>query len=96
MSNDLQRINSRIDIVERSMTEVKNHQLRKKVGVHVDINVLNTTTITIAKHSKLKIMALKYPNWWPFNDISPNWFFILIIWPFLARQLAQMLRKKTK
>lgn len=96
MRIDLQRINSRIDVVERSMNEVKNHQLRKKVGVNVDINVLNSSTITIAKHSKLKIMALKYPRWWPFSDISPNWFFILILWPFLARQLARMLQRKTK
>lgn len=96
MRNDLQRINSRIDIVERSMTDVKNHQLRKKVGVNVDIKVLNTTTITIAKHSKLKIMALRYPGWWPFSDISPNWFFVLILWPFLARQLARMLQRKSK
>lgn len=96
MRNDLQQINSRIDIVERSMTEVKNHQLRKKVGVNVDIKVLNTTTITIAKHSKLKIMALRYPRWWPFTDISPNWFFVLILWPFLARQLTRMLQRKTK
>lgn len=96
MRNDLQQINSRIDIVERSMTEVKNHQLRKKVGVHVDIKVLNNTTITIAKHSKLKIMALRYPNWWPFTDISPNWFILMILWPFLVRRLVQMLQKRSK
>ncbi len=96
MRTDLQRINSRIDIVERSMTDVKNHQLRKKVGVNVDINVLNSTTITIAKRSTLKIMALRYPRWWPFSDISPNWFFILILWPLLARQLARLLQRKNR
>ncbi|XP_037051026.1 acyl-CoA-binding domain-containing protein 5-like [Bradysia coprophila] len=72
MRIDLQRINSRIDNVERSMTDVKNHQLRKK------------------------IMTLRYPRWWPFADISPNWFFVLILWPFVARQLARMLQRKSK
>lgn len=31
MRVDLEQINQRITIVERSLTEVKNHQLRKKV-----------------------------------------------------------------
>lgn len=96
MHIDLQRINSRIDNVERSMADVKNHQLRKKVGVNVDINVLNSTTITIAKRSKLKITTLRYPRWWPFSEISPNWFLLLVMWPFLARQLARMLQRKSK
>lgn len=96
MRIDLQRINSRIDNVERSMNDVKNHQLKKKVGVNVEINVLNSTITTIAKHSKLKIMTLRYPPWWPFSDISPNWFILLIVWPFVGRQLARMLDRKSK
>lgn len=72
MHVDLQRINGRIDNVERSMADVKNHQLRKK------------------------IMTLRYPRWWPFSEISPNWFLILVMWPFVARQLARMLQRKSK
>lgn len=33
MRGDVQQINTRINILERSLTEVKNHQLRKKVSV---------------------------------------------------------------
>ncbi|KAJ6641449.1 Acyl-CoA-binding domain-containing protein 5 [Pseudolycoriella hygida] len=94
MRSDLHRINSRIDVVERLMADVKNYQLKKKVGVNVDINILNSTTVTKAKYSKLKIMSLRYPRWWPFCDISPIWFFVLILWPFMARQMARMLQRK--
>lgn len=34
MRGDVQQIHTRINILERSLTEVKNHQLRKKVSVH--------------------------------------------------------------
>lgn len=71
MRVDLQQINNRINIVERSLTEVKNHQLRSK-----------------------KITELKYPKWWPFSEISPNWFILLIVWPFVARRLVNMMQRK--
>lgn len=67
MSNDLQQINSRIDVVERSMT------------------IMN----------QLKSMD-RFPRWWPFTDISPNWFIFMILWPLLAQRLVKMLQKKSQ
>jgi len=65
MRNDLQQINHRMNIIERSMT------------------ALDQPTV------------LRYPRWWPFTNISPNWFIFLILWPFLAQRLAKILRKKS-
>lgn len=92
MRNDVQQINTRINILERSLTEVKNHQLRKKVNIHIDINVLNYTTKTSMKQSK--IMELKYPKWWPFAEISPTWFIFMIVWPFLAQRMMNTVQRK--
>lgn len=36
MRTDMQQINTRINILERSLTEVKNQQLRKKVKTHIE------------------------------------------------------------
>lgn len=36
----------------------------------------------------------KYPQWWPFKDISPTWFVILILWPFIVQRLGTVLQRK--
>lgn len=94
MRVDLQQINNRINIVERSLTEVKNHQLRKKVVVKINVNVLNYSSKY--RSHKSKISELKYPKWWPFSEISPNWFILLIVWPFVARRLVNMMERRRR
>ncbi|EDV30701.1 uncharacterized protein Dana_GF14989 [Drosophila ananassae] len=32
------------------------------------------------------------PSWWPFTNISPLWFAILILWPFVVRRFAGLLQ----
>ncbi|XP_016973280.1 acyl-CoA-binding domain-containing protein 5 [Drosophila rhopaloa] len=32
------------------------------------------------------------PAWWPFRNISPLWFAVLVLWPFLVRRFARMLQ----
>lgn len=92
MRSDVQQVNARINTLERSLTEVKNHQLRKKVNINIDINVLNYTN----KHSmiKSKIVELKFPKWWPFTEISPSWFIIMIVWPFVAQRLMNRMQRR--
>lgn len=92
MRNDVQQINARINVLERSLTEVKNHQLRKKVNINIDINVLNYTNKK--SMTKSKIMELRYPKWWPFTEISPSWFIFMIVWPFLAQRLMNRMQRK--
>lgn len=94
MRVDLQQINNRINIVERSLGEVKNHQLRKKVVVKINIDILNYSSKYTSKKSK--ITELKYPKWWPFSEISPNWFILLIVWPFVARRLVNLMQRKRR
>ncbi|XP_013106526.1 acyl-CoA-binding domain-containing protein 5 [Stomoxys calcitrans] len=33
----------------------------------------------------------KHPKWWPLEGISPVWFILLVLWPFIARRLGKML-----
>ena len=95
MRVDLQQINNRINIVERSLSDVKNNQLRKKVVVvKINIDILNYSSKYNSKKSK--ITELKYPKWWPFTEISPNWFIVLVLWPFVVRRLANVLQRKHK
>lgn len=92
MRTDVHQINSRINLLERSLTDVKNDQLRKKVTINIDITVLNYTTKTYMNQSK--IVGLKYPNWWPFAEISPTWFILMLVWPFVAQRLINAMQRK--
>lgn len=91
MNADMQEIQNRICTIEKSLTEVKNHQLRKKVNININIQILNFTSKKRSKKSK--IMQLRYPKWWPFTEISPNWFILMIIWPFVARRVMNMINR---
>lgn len=93
MRIDLEQINQRITIVERSLTEVKNHQLRKKVVVTIiNINILNFIDTLTSKQTK--IMELKYPKWWPFADISPSWFVFMLLCPLVVQRLMLVMQRR--
>lgn len=92
MRSDVQQIHTRINLLERSLGEVKNQQLRKKVNINIEISVLNFTTKSSI--NKSKILDVKYPTWWPFAEISPTWFIFMIVWPFLAHRIMQTIQKK--
>ncbi|KAM8716599.1 hypothetical protein ACLKA7_003474 [Drosophila subpalustris] len=36
------------------------------------------------------------PVWWPFKDISPLWFAVLVLWPFLVRRVARLVESKRR
>ncbi|EDW03092.1 acyl-CoA-binding domain-containing protein 5 [Drosophila grimshawi] len=36
------------------------------------------------------------PIWWPFKDISPLWFAVLVLWPFLVRRLTRMVESRRR
>ncbi|XP_064556904.1 acyl-CoA-binding domain-containing protein 5 [Drosophila montana] len=38
----------------------------------------------------------KQPAWWLFKDISPLWFAVLVLWPFLVRRLARMVESRRR
>uniref|UniRef100_A0A1B0CRI7 ACB domain-containing protein n=1 Tax=Lutzomyia longipalpis TaxID=7200 RepID=A0A1B0CRI7_LUTLO len=67
MSVDLQQVTNRINIMERSLLEVRYMQA-----------------------SRIR----QYPSWWPFEDISPKWFFFLVIWPFVAQKMAHIINNR--
>lgn len=92
LRSDLHQIHSRINLMERSLADVRNQQLRKKVKINIEISVLNFNSKS--SMNKSKILELKYPKWWPFLDISPAWFVFVIIWPFVASRLVQAIQRK--
>lgn len=38
----------------------------------------------------------KQAVWWPFKDISPLWFAVLVLWPFLVRRVARLVESKRR
>lgn len=60
------------------------------------INLVERTFIEFRNSTARKeiVVKKKYPEWWPFDDISPNWFFFMVVWPFIAMKLTQVVQKR--
>ncbi|ALC40004.1 CG8814 [Drosophila busckii] len=41
-------------------------------------------------------LGRRQPVWWPFKDISPLWFAVLVLWPFLVRRVARMVDSRRR
>lgn len=83
-SNDLQPI---INQVLRSMEQL-----------NADFRSLDSRILAIERSIKdIKSLRTRtkrgWPSWWPFEDISPNWFLFLVIWPLVANRLFNSRRK---
>lgn len=91
MRSDLHQIHSRINLIERSLAELRTQQLKKKVKVNIEIRILNFNT---KSSMQSKILELKYPKWWPIPEISPTWVIFLILWPFVAHRIMQAIQRK--
>ncbi|EDW77932.1 uncharacterized protein Dwil_GK24284 [Drosophila willistoni] len=48
------------------------------------------------KAARGKGASQQQPAWWPFKQISPLWFAVLVLWPFLVRRFARMLQTSTE
>lgn len=97
-----------IDTVDRneSQLEITTSQILKIVQkmnsdiatVNQRINALEKQLTEVASKSNQQNRKLahvrKYPQWWPFKDISPTWFVILILWPFIVQRLGTVLQRK--
>ncbi|XP_061402037.1 acyl-CoA-binding domain-containing protein 5 [Musca vetustissima] len=79
MNLDISSVNQRIYDLEKTVRDLK-------------LAVSNTTLRNAASKNTMEHKR-KYPNWWPLDDISPVWFILLILWPFIARRLGNMLAK---
>ncbi|XP_055843506.1 acyl-CoA-binding domain-containing protein 5 isoform X2 [Episyrphus balteatus] len=66
----------------------------------VDFAAINQRMSAVEKNLSEVSFALKKmrlerkPEWWPFQDISPQWFVFLILWPFLANRLSRMIQRR--
>lgn len=51
--------------------------------------VLSDIRTTIVQKAPNQSTDRGYPKWWPFADISPLWFALLVLWPFVIRRLSR-------
>ncbi|XP_017474076.1 PREDICTED: acyl-CoA-binding domain-containing protein 5 [Rhagoletis zephyria] len=51
--------------------------------------VVNDVRSAVVQNAKPR--GRKYPKWWPFEDISPIWFTLLVLWPFVVGKLSRAL-----
>ncbi|CAD6997761.1 acyl-CoA-binding domain-containing protein 5A [Ceratitis capitata] len=50
---------------------------------------LNDMRTTVVQNTKSARASRSYPNWWPFENISPLWFTLLVLWPFVVGRLSR-------
>lgn len=51
--------------------------------------LLNDMRTTVAQKATNQSRGRNYPKWWPFADISPLWFTLLVLWPFVIGRLSR-------
>ncbi|SPP82395.1 acyl-CoA-binding domain-containing protein 5 [Drosophila guanche] len=49
----------------------------------------------LSNGQKSRAAQRQQPAWWPFKNISPLWFAVLILWPFLVRRFGRLLQTST-
>lgn len=82
MNSDMASVNQRIIYMEKTIKELKNCVTKSKTP--------STSTTTVVEHKS------SYPKWWPFSNISPGWFVLLVLWPFIVRRVGRMLVQPSK
>lgn len=78
MNSDISSVNQRIFDLEKTVR---------------DLQMAVTSSKINATHKSLVQRKSNQPTWWPFKDISPAWFVLLVLWPFIAKRLGKMLSK---
>ncbi|KAH8283647.1 hypothetical protein KR018_010790 [Drosophila ironensis] len=78
--------------IQRMNSDVGNVQQRVK-SLEKSVNELRSgqnsrTAATTAAWQRSQ------PAWWPFKNISPLWFAVLILWPFVVRRFARILKRQ--
>lgn len=112
MRVDLQQINNRITIVERSLGDVKQCQLAMQQQNQQQLDDprnkqhhrkkvvtcvnVNVLNYNFKKHSNRTKIAGYVPHWWPFAGISPTWMAVLILWPLVARRLMAAMERRRR
>lgn len=89
-STNYQQIEPAINQILRTI-ELMNSDLQQ---INRRIDVVERLMTTMDNY-QLNPMA-RYPRWWPFTDISPKWFIFMLLWPFVANRLVNVLRKKSQ
>ncbi|XP_001356156.3 acyl-CoA-binding domain-containing protein 5 [Drosophila pseudoobscura] len=68
-------------------------RMNNDVGVvQQRVRSLEQTINELRDGQKSRASHRQQPVWWPFKNISPLWFAVLILWPFLVRRFGRMLQ----
>ncbi|EDW12219.1 acyl-CoA-binding domain-containing protein 5 [Drosophila mojavensis] len=69
-------------------------------AVQQRVNSMEQTLLELRNAQKVQAKSgrqqQQQPAWWPFKDISPVWFAMLVLWPFVVRRLARMVESKRR
>ncbi|XP_020810173.1 acyl-CoA-binding domain-containing protein 5 [Drosophila serrata] len=83
----LRQIQTAISRMNTDVSAVQQRVRSLEQAVNEVRNVQKSRGAAAAASSRLQ------PAWWPFKNISPLWFAVLILWPFLVRRFARMLQQ---
>ncbi|XP_030381219.1 acyl-CoA-binding domain-containing protein 5 [Scaptodrosophila lebanonensis] len=64
--------------------------------VAVEQSLLELRQLQSRKNATSTGVDRRQPAWWPFRDISPLWFALLVLWPFLVRRFGRLLNSTTR
>ncbi|KAH8279678.1 hypothetical protein KR054_001077 [Drosophila jambulina] len=77
--------------ISRMNTDVSAVQQRVR-SLEQAVNELRNVQKTRGAAGATVASSRSQPAWWPFKNISPLWFAVLILWPFLVRRFARLLQ----
>lgn len=84
---DVQQVMARMMAVERTLNE-ELAKVNKRDEWMMKLIRTNGICLLQSRNGVANRRAnRRYPNWWPFQDMSPNWVIFMIIWPFVAHKL---------
>lgn len=78
MNTDIRQITQRLAAIENIFTV-----LSKQIGCS-----------SPREENLMQRYSNRFLRWWPFHNISPQWFLILLLWPFIGRRFFLALKKQ--
>ncbi|XP_062121395.1 acyl-CoA-binding domain-containing protein 5 [Drosophila sulfurigaster albostrigata] len=65
-------------------------------AVQQRVRGMEQTLLELRKATSATSSRRQQPAWWPFKNISPLWFAVLVLWPFLVRRVARLVESKRR
>lgn len=91
-----QAITHNSDLLRQIQSTISNMN-NDMAAVQQRVRSVEQSLLELRKEQKSRAASgRQQPIWWPFKDISPVWFAVLVLWPFLVRRIARMVESKRR